>query len=273
VGEFGGPDQIAQAKGEIVEGLPSDGFAVLNGDDARTRGMAARTRAHVVLFGRGEHNDVRATDIVIGDDACATFVLHHQADSAPVSLALPGAHAVDNALAAAAVAVSVGVAFATVVDALNRALARSRWRMEITTTDHGVLVVNDAYNANPESVAAALSSVAGMPRGARLWAVLGEMLELGDQSDAAHRRVGALAATSGVDVLVVVGGEPVSPLADAAREAGLADAAILRVSDAAEAARLVAREVVPGDAVLIKASRAVGLEVVADALREAGEAS
>jgi UDP-N-acetylmuramoyl-tripeptide--D-alanyl-D-alanine ligase len=253
--------------------LPSDGFAVLNGDDVRTRAMAARTHAHVVLFGRGEHNDVRATDIVIGDDACPTFVLHHQAESASVSLALPGAHAIDNALAAAAVAVSLDVPFATIADALGHAVPRSRWRMEITTTDQGVLVVNDAYNANPESVAAALSSVAGMPRGARLWAVLGEMLELGDQSEAAHRRVGALVAASGVDVLVVVGAEPVSPLADAAREAGLDDAAVLRVPDAAEAARLVAREARPGDAVLIKASRGVGLEVVAEALHQAGAAS
>jgi UDP-N-acetylmuramoyl-tripeptide--D-alanyl-D-alanine ligase len=272
VGEFGGPDQIAQAKGEIVEALPSDGFAILNGDDARTRSMAARTVAHVVLFGRGDHNDVRASDVVVGDDACPQFVLHHQAESAVVRLALPGAHAVDNALAAAATAVSLGVPLGVVAQALSDAVPRSRWRMEITTTGRGILVVNDAYNANPESVAAALSSVARMPRGARLWAVLGEMLELGDQSDAAHRQVGRLAAASGVDVLVVVGGEAATPMVEAAREAGLADASIRRVVDAAEAARLVAQEARTGDAVLIKASRGVGLEVVADALHEAGEA-
>jgi UDP-N-acetylmuramoyl-tripeptide--D-alanyl-D-alanine ligase len=270
VGEFGGPDQIAQAKGEIVEALPSDGSAVLNGDDARTRAMAARTRAHVVLFGRGENNDVRATDIVVGDDACATFVLHHQADAAEVRLSLPGAHAVDNALAAVAIALSAGVPFPIVADALGRAVPRSRWRMEITTTGHGVVVVNDAYNANPESVAAALSSVAGMPRGARLWAVLGEMLELGDRSEAAHRRVGQQVASSGVDVLVVVGADAVAPLATAAHHAGLADSAIVRVANAAAAAELVARDAAPGDVVLIKASRGIGLEVVAEALHEAG---
>jgi UDP-N-acetylmuramoyl-tripeptide--D-alanyl-D-alanine ligase len=99
------------------------------------------------------------------------------------------------------------------------------------------------------------------------------MLELGDQSAAAHRRVGELVAASGVDVLVVVGADAVSPLADAAREAGFADSAIRRVSNAAEAAQLVAREVERGDAVLIKASRGVGLEIVADALHEAGTAA
>lgn len=266
IGEFGDADVIARAKGEIVEALPSDGFAVLNGDDDRTRAMSSRTRAHTMLFGEGAHNDVRAEGVVVGDDACATFELGYQGQSATVRLAFPGIHAVPNALAAATVALSVGLDLTAIAAALTSARPRSRWRMEIATNADRVTVINDAYNANPESVAAALSSAAGIPRGARLWVVLGEMLELGDGSEAAHRTVGYQAAHAGADMLMVVGTDAVEPIAQGALEAGLTSPQVMRVVNAQEAARVAAAHVVPGDVVLIKASRSIGLEVVAEAL-------
>jgi len=249
LGEFGSVDAIARAKGELVEALPSNGVAVLNADDPRVAAMAPRTTARVLTF--GARADVRAEDLTL-DAGRARFRLVTPAGSAPVALRLVGAHHVGNALAAAAVAGEMGGAPETVAAALSAAAPASRWRMEVTDRADGVTVVNDAYNANPDSMAAALRALAAVGGGRRTWAVLGPMRELGPESATAHEGVALLAKELGVDELVTVD----SPEYGAGRP----------VADAAQATALLAAELAPGDVVLVKASRAAGLDRVAAAL-------
>jgi len=251
LGEFGSVDAIARAKGELVEALPSNGVAVLNADDPRVAAMASRTTARVRTF--GARADVRAEDLTL-DAGRARFRLVTPAGSAPVALRLVGAHHVGNALAAAAVAAELGGAPETVAAALSAAAPASRWRMEVTDRADGVTVVNDAYNANPDSMAAALRALAAVGGGRRTWAVLGPMRELGAESATAHEGVALLAKELGVDELVTVD----SPEYGAGRP----------VADAAQATALLAAELAPGDVVLVKASRAAGLDRVAAALLE-----
>jgi len=251
LGEFGSVDAIARAKGELVEALPSNGVAVLNADDPRVAAMAPRTTARVLTF--GARGDVRAEDLTL-DAGRARFRLVTPAGSAPVALRLVGAHHVGNALAAAAVAGELGGTPEAVAATLSAAAPASRWRMEVTDRADGVTVVNDAYNANPDSMAAALRALAAVGGGRRTWAVLGPMRELGAESATAHEGVALLAKELGVDELVTVD----SPEYGAGRP----------VADAAQATALLAAELAPGDVVLVKASRAAGLDRVAAALLE-----
>ncbi len=246
LGEFGSVEAIARAKGELVEALPSDGVAVLNADDPRVAAMAARTDARVVMFGTGA--EVRAENLTL-DAGRARFRLVTPAGSAPVALRLVGAHHVGNALAAAAVAGELGGAPATVAAALSAAVPASRWRMAVTDRADGVTVVNDAYNANPDSMAAALRALAALGAGRRTWAVLGPMRELGPDTATAHADVAALAKELGIDELVTVD----SPDYGAGRP----------VADVAAATALLDAELAPGDVVLVKASRAAGLDRIA----------
>lgn len=254
VGEFGSVAAIAQAKGELVEALPADGVAVLNADDPLVSPMAARTAARVVTFGRGPA-DVRADDVRL-DGGRARFTLVTASGRAPVALRLVGEHHVGNALAAAAVALELGGTPEGVAAALSAAEPASRWRMEVTDRADGLTVVNDAYNSNPESMQAALSALAALGAGnRRTWAVLGRMAEQGDGTVAAHAEVAALARKLGIDRLVAV---------------GTADyPGARRTADVDEAVDLLRAEAGPGDVVLVKASRAAGLERVADGLLQA----
>jgi UDP-N-acetylmuramoyl-tripeptide--D-alanyl-D-alanine ligase len=252
LGEFGSPEAIAQAKGELVEALPADGVAVLNADDAAVAAMASRTAARVVPVGLGAGALVRAVDVT-SDAGRARFRLVTPAGEADVALRLVGAHHVGNALSAAAVAVELGATPAGVAESLSAAAPASRWRMEVADRADGVTVVNDAYNANPESMRAALVALADMGRDRRTWAVLGRMAELGDTAAAAHAEVAAAAAELGVGALVAVG------------EPGYGSTA-RHVTDPAAALALLRAELIPGDVVLVKASRAVGLDRVAAAL-------
>jgi UDP-N-acetylmuramoyl-tripeptide--D-alanyl-D-alanine ligase len=271
LGEFGSREAIAQAKGELVEALPAGeagGVAVLGADDPVVAAMASRTDARVVHAGRAPEAQVRAADVVLDDAGRATFRLVTPAGEAPVTLGLHGAHHVDNALAAAAVALEAGLDVATIAARLGTAAPRSRWRMELTERADGVRVLNDAYNANPESMRAALATLGAM--GGRHTAVLGVMAELGDDAAAAHTDIGREVARTGVDRLVVVGDDDaVARMHEAAAQAGV-DAQL--VPDAAAAAVAVAEGVGPGDVVLIKASRAAGLERVAETLVHGGGA-
>jgi UDP-N-acetylmuramoyl-tripeptide--D-alanyl-D-alanine ligase len=263
LGEFGSRAAIAQAKGELVEALPdaeAGGVAVLGADDPVVAAMASRTAARVVHAGRAPEAHVRAVDERLDDTGRATFRLVTAAGEADVRLALHGAHHVDNALAATAVALEAGLDLATVAERLGTAAPRSRWRMELTERPDGVRVLNDAYNANPESMRAALATLGSM--GGRHTAVLGPMAELGADADAEHAALGREVARTGVTRLVVVG-EAARPLYDAAAAAGI-DARL--VPDAAAAAELAAAGVAPGDVVLVKASRSAGLETVATTL-------
>jgi UDP-N-acetylmuramoyl-tripeptide--D-alanyl-D-alanine ligase len=182
LGEFGSADGIAVAKGELVEALPAEGTAVLNADDPRVIGMAPRTRARVVTTGVGGRDgstaDVRAEDVVLDEAGRAGFTLVTGGVRAAVRLQVVGAHQVANALSAAGAALAAGMTPEDVAAALSAAVPRSRWRMEVTRRDDGVTVVNDAYNANPESMRAALAALAGLPARRRV-AVLGAMAELG----------------------------------------------------------------------------------------------
>ncbi|MFG1806588.1 UDP-N-acetylmuramoyl-tripeptide--D-alanyl-D-alanine ligase [Streptomyces sp. NPDC049040] len=278
IGEFGGREQIAQAKGELVESLPdaaSGGIAVLNADDPLVLAMADRTKARVVLFGESEQAHVRATDITLNDRGQAVFRLRTPTGCADVTLRLYGEHHVSNALAAAAVASELGMPAEEIAIALSAAGSLSHWRMEVTERPDGVTVVNDAYNANPESMRAALRALAAMGRsaqaaGGRTWAVLGKMAELGGEALAEHDAVGRLVVRLNVSKLVAVGGTEAAWLQMGAYNEGSWGEESVHVSDAEAAIDLLRAEVRPGDVVLVKASRSVGLEAVALALTGGG---
>ncbi|SFO28676.1 UDP-N-acetylmuramoyl-tripeptide--D-alanyl-D-alanine ligase [Geodermatophilus obscurus] len=277
LGEFGSAEVIAQAKGELVEALPEAGTAVLNADDPRVAAMAGRTRARVVTTGRGGDADVRATGVTLDDGARARFTLVASGEEHPVVLQVVGEHQVANALSAAAAALAAGMSPAAVADALSEAEPRSRWRMEVTRRPDGVTVVNDAYNANPESMRAALAALAGLPAGRRV-AVLGGMAELGAGAVAEHERLGRDAVAAGVDLLVAVGPDAVGMVTGATAagarhgEGSGSDAGtrVESVPDRAAALDLLSEVLVPGDVVLVKASRSNGLEVLAADLLTAG---
>ncbi|RAJ65489.1 UDP-N-acetylmuramoyl-tripeptide--D-alanyl-D-alanine ligase [Streptomyces sp. Amel2xB2] len=278
IGEFGGREQIAVAKGELVEALPpagedgdeSGGVAVLNADDPLVRAMSERTRARVLLFGEAADAHVRAENVRLNEQGRPTFTLQTPTGCGDVTMRLYGEHHVSNALAAAAVAHELGMPAGDIATALSAAGSLSRWRMEVTERADGVTVVNDAYNANPESTRAALRALAAMGRGRRTWAVLGEMAELGDESLAEHDAVGRLAVRLNVSKLVAVGGQEAVWLDMGAKNEGSWGEESVHVSDAEAAVELLRSELRPGDVVLVKASRSVGLERVADALVEGG---
>ncbi|MEV6951413.1 UDP-N-acetylmuramoyl-tripeptide--D-alanyl-D-alanine ligase [Streptomyces sp. NPDC051183] len=276
IGEFGGREQIAQAKGELVEALPAEadgGIAVLNADDPLVRAMTARTKARTVLFGEAEDAEVRATEVRMTPSGQPSFTLRTPTGCSDVTLRLYGEHHVSNALAAAAVAHVLGMSVDEIATALSGAGTLSRWRMEVTERADGVTIVNDAYNANPESMRAALRALAAMggaarANGGRTWAVLGPMAELGDASLAEHDAVGRLAVRLNVSKLVAVGGREASWLQLGAYNEGSWGEESVLVSDAQAAVDLLRSELRPGDVVLVKASRSIGLERVALALLE-----
>ena len=267
VGMLGSLDAIAVAKGEILEGLADGGTAILNGDDPLVMSQSDRVaaRARVVTFGHGRDCDARAVDVRLDARGCGQFTLQWQDQAVPVALQLPGEHMIDNALAAAAVGLNAGLALDVVGSVLRSATARSPMRMELQETDHGVLVVNDAYNANPESVAAALRTVTSMAAGRRTWAVLGEMRELGSESALAHRDVGVLVAELGFAELLAVGDPAESIVAGAQSVRGWSGSA-RAVADPAAAATVLMSQWRAGDVILVKASRSIGLESIVQAL-------
>ncbi|MTE18645.1 UDP-N-acetylmuramoyl-tripeptide--D-alanyl-D-alanine ligase [Streptomyces sp. TRM43335] len=271
IGEFGGREQIAQAKGELVESLPpaeEGGIAVLNADDPLVRAMRARTDARIVFFGESEDADVRAENVRLTPKGQPAFTLHTPTGCGDVTMRLYGEHHVSNALAAAAVAHELGMPVDGIATALSEAGTLSRWRMEVTERSDGVTVVNDAYNANPESMRAALRALAAMGKGRRTWAVLGEMAELGEESLAEHDAVGRMAVRLNVSKLVAVGGREARWIDMGAKNEGSWGEESVHVSDAQAAIDLLRDDLRPGDVVLVKASRSAGLEKVALALVE-----
>jgi UDP-N-acetylmuramoyl-tripeptide--D-alanyl-D-alanine ligase len=265
IGEFGSREAIARAKGEIVEALPADGTAVLNADDPLVLAMADRTRADVVTFGVG--GDVRWRGVDLDDLGRPSFELGHDGRWQPVRLLEAGAHQVPNAAAAAALAAAAGIDWDEVVAALGTARSRSPWRMALHERGDGLVVVNDAYNANPASMAAALDALAAIGRRGdrRTVAVLGEMLELGESTGRDHVAVGEYAARLGIDVLVTVGDAAEEIAAGARRTPGWHGDAV-STAGRDQAAGWLRHNVVARDVVLVKASRGAALEHVADAL-------
>ena len=246
---FGTLDDVAQAKGELVEALPQHGLAILNADHEIVAAMDSRTQARVLTYGLAAGADVRAENILLDDALRASFDLLTPWGSTRVALGARGEHQVPNALAAAAAGGGMGVP----VEAIAAGLAGARLsglRMELTTTDGGVTVINDAYNANPTSMTAALTSLA-MLTARRRYAVLGTMAELGEEGPAAHRSIAEAARDLGVTVIAV--DEPA--YGDTAIHVAGVDGAVAALGDLSE-----------GDAVLVKGSRVAALERVAEAL-------
>jgi len=269
IGEFGSRDVVAKAKGELVEALSARGTAILNADDPLVRTMAARTPARIVTFGRAPEATVRAAEESLDDAGRSRFTLTTPEGSAPVRLRLHGAHAVANALAAAAAARCLGMPVADVAAALSDAEPASRWRMEVTERPDGVTVVNDAYNANPESVRSALDTVVHMARGGRAYAVLGGMAELGASTVSEHEKIGAYAARGGVAGLIAVG-ETAAAVLKGAEQVGTWTGEGVQVEDVGAAVAALGERLRPGDVVLIKGSRVAGLERVAQAVLSEG---
>ena len=267
--EFGSREAVAEAKGEIVESLPESGVAVLNADDALTSAMTARTTARTLTF--GEHGDVAWRGLELDDLGRPSFEIGYDGAWLPVRLTQTGAHQVANASAAAALAIAAGLPVDVVAERLSGATTASRWRMEVHERSDGLLVVNDAYNANPASMAAAIDALVaiGERRGRRTVAVLGEMLELGTTTAEAHREIGRVAARAGVDLLVTVGPVAGGIAEGAASVAGWTGTA-LSTAGRDEALAAVRENVAAADVVLVKASRGAALEHIADGLLDDG---
>lgn len=265
-GEFGGLDATVRAKSEMVtELLPTD-IAVLNADDPRVAGMNAVTRARVVFFGEYGDAVVRATD-VRASRAGTTFMLHlASGESGPVTFGVLGEHHVTNALAAATVAEVLGVPLDTIVTALESVRKAERWRMEVLGGRDGVTVINDAYNASPDSMTAALKTLAQIQEpGSRTIAVLGEMAELGALAGEEHDRIGLLAVRLNISQVVVVGAGARRMHISTINE-GSWDGESAYVDTADEAYELVRTIVRPGDTILVKSSNSAGLRFLGDRL-------
>ncbi|OHU94638.1 UDP-N-acetylmuramoyl-tripeptide--D-alanyl-D-alanine ligase [Mycobacterium talmoniae] len=271
LGEFGSREAIAATKAELPQAVPASGVVVLNADDAAVAAMAAQTAARVVRVSRAGPADVWAGPVTLDELARARFTLHAGDTAVDVALGVHGDHQVSNALCAAAVALECGASTEQLATALAGAGPVSAHRMQVSTRADGVTVIDDAYNANPDSVRAGLQALAviarqtGAPR--RSFAVLGEMAELGEDAIAEHDRIGRLAVRLDVSRLVVVGmGRSMSAMHHGAVMEGSWGSESTMVADADAALALLRAELRPGDVVLVKASNAAGLGRLADAL-------
>ncbi|HRV68173.1 MAG TPA: UDP-N-acetylmuramoyl-tripeptide--D-alanyl-D-alanine ligase [Marmoricola sp.] len=269
LGEFGSRANIALAKGEIVDSLGPQGVAILNADDPLVAAMASRCAGAVVTFGHHHEADLRLGPVDLDDLGRPQFSMTWGEETKEISMKLLGAHQALNAGAVAATALACGSSLQSCASALQSVTALSRWRMELAERADGLAVINDAYNANPESMAAAIETLTaiGGRCGRRTIAVLGEMLELGESSQQSHRKLGA--QTKGVDTVIAVG----------ANASGIIEGRVALTRDpehaiaveSVEAAIQWLRDNTGGsDVVLIKASRSIGLEAVADALLHQG---
>ncbi|MFD0164925.1 UDP-N-acetylmuramoyl-tripeptide--D-alanyl-D-alanine ligase [Streptomyces decoyicus] len=251
---LGSRETIARAKGELVQGLAPGGTAVLSADDPRVVAMRSLTDRPVLTFGRAEHADVRVRDVVLDRLARPSFTLRTAATSARVELPLVGTHQALNASAAAAAGLAAGVSLDGAAAALPT-VSLSQWRLELRDLVGGATLLDDSYNADPDSTRAALDTLAAIEGGRRI-AVLGEMLELGDGNEAEHRAIGEYAA-SRADVVVAVGARPIA--------AGAGERAVA-LADNAAAVEWLRGRLTAGDVVLVKASRGARLNEVAAAL-------
>ncbi|MFV8051075.1 UDP-N-acetylmuramoyl-tripeptide--D-alanyl-D-alanine ligase [Mycobacterium sp. 48b] len=285
LGEFGSREAIASTKSELPQAVPASGVVILNVDDTAVAAMADKTAARVVRVSRepGSEVDVWAGPVALDDLARPRFTLHADGGEVEVALAVHGDHQVGNALCAAAVALKCGAGLDQVAAALAGAGPVSRHRMQVGTRADGVTVINDAYNANPDSMRAGLKALAWMARRPpgdatgepagdlhgkrRSWAVLGEMAELGDDAITEHDAIGRFAVRLDVSRLIVVGtGRTMNAMHHGAVMEGSWGSESTMVDDADAALALLRAELQPGDVVLVKASNSVGLGALADAL-------
>ncbi|MGB3481759.1 MAG: UDP-N-acetylmuramoyl-tripeptide--D-alanyl-D-alanine ligase, partial [Mycobacterium sp.] len=273
LGEFGSRQAIADTKAELAQAVPASGVVVLNADDSAVAAMAGLTAARVVRVSRNSHADVWADEATLDAEARPAFSLHFSGGAVPVSLAVHGDHQVSNALCAAAVALECGATGEQVAAALAAAGPVSKHRMAVTTRADGVTVINDAYNANPDSMRAGLQALAWMARGERgasrrkSFAVLGEMAELGEDAISEHDLIGRLVVRLDVSRLIVVGtGRSMSAMLHGAVMEGSWGSEATQVADVSAALELLRSELAEGDVVLVKASNSAGLSALAQEL-------
>ncbi|MCI6574209.1 MAG: UDP-N-acetylmuramoyl-tripeptide--D-alanyl-D-alanine ligase [Actinomycetaceae bacterium] len=281
LGEFGGIDNVAKAKSELVLGARAGAPVILNGDDVRVAHMGEIAHGPVWYFstrgrmaGAGVEAAIYATDIRVDEADHAEFTLHTPAGEAPVRLALVGEHHVANALAAASAAHVLGIPLERIAQVLSTAGAASAHRMAVSTVA-GATVIDDSYNANPDSMRAGIRALTRLGRGRRMVAVLGKMNELGEHSTDEHRSLGCVVAESGVDVLVGIGDDgDVRALVDSAQSAAHSDGKELQtvtIADVDEARRIVPTLIVSGDVVLLKGSNSSSVWKIANALTALAE--
>lgn len=259
-------ENVAAAKAELIEALPSDGVAVLNRDDPRTYAMRTRTSAPFTTFGFSADSHVRAVDVMLQGEEGTRFVLLIGDKKKAVRLNVLGRHHVVNALAAAAVGAQLGLTIDEIVSGLEKA-ETDEMRMQMVPLGSGVRLVDDAYNASPLSTEAALKTLAELS-GERKVAVLGDMLELGKIAEEAHRRIGQQAHRFGMDLVAAVG-SMAEQVKEGAVEAGMDPKAVLTFADSQQCAHSVSEWSKPGDLILLKGSRGIRLERVSDALKHA----
>ncbi|MDQ1571213.1 MAG: UDP-N-acetylmuramoyl-tripeptide--D-alanyl-D-alanine ligase [Actinomycetota bacterium] len=264
-GEFGGIDAVQRAKAEMVEKLPATATAILNADDDRVAAMASETAAHVRWFGLSESADVRAEDVEASVDGTA-FTLVAGATRLPVRMRILGEHHVLNALAALSVANELGLDLATAIAAVEAVPRAERWRMELLRAPSGAVVINDAYNASPDSMAAALKTLAQIRTPTdRTVAVLGEMAELGEYANEEHDRIGRLVVRLNVQKLIVVG-HAARHIHNAAGLEGSWDGESVLVDTPEQAYDLLRDNLGAGDIVLVKSSKSANLRFLGDRL-------
>lgn len=262
-GEFGGIEETTRAKAEIVTGLPDNAVAVLNADDGRVSSMAALTRARVVWFGLEDTADFQADDLRATASG-TTFELRNGGVTRTVSLQILGEHHVMNALATIAVASELGIELDITIAALESVVRAERWRMEVLTRPDGAVIINDAYNASPDSMAAALKTLAQITTpGQRSIAILGEMTELGELANEEHDRIGRLVVRLNIQKLIVVG-HGARHIHNAAGLEGSWDGESVLVQTADEAYALLENDLGPDDVVLVKSSNSAGLRFLGD---------
>lgn len=261
IGEFGSRTGIAETKSEMVQGLHSDAIAILGTYDEFTPLMAAKTTASTLYFGEKSSCDVRAADVEIRE-GCAHFDLVTRAGREPVALRLIGRHQVSNALAAAAIASALGVAIDRIATGLSTADSASKWRME-TSEISSILLINDSYNANPESMTAALETLRhfAQERGGRSWAFIGRMHELGESSNQDHRKIIERAESLEIDQVIAVN----TPEYQTGSSGSATSVKHVSTFDEALA---ISTEITSGDVILVKGSRAEGLEKLSELIRE-----
>jgi UDP-N-acetylmuramoyl-tripeptide--D-alanyl-D-alanine ligase len=262
LGEFGSVELIAQTKSEMISSLRDSAVAILGNYDAFTPKMAELHKGRTVLFGEDSKCSIRATDIEFREGR-AHFDLVTPEGRSAVGLRIVGMHQVANALAVAAIATELGLTLDQIAGGLSTAESNARWRMEIVELPQ-LLLINDSYNASPEAMSAALSTLAlfAQERGGESWAFLGKMHELGESSQSDHAAIGTLAQELGIDHLICVGAPEF-----AATMSKNGPTSIHLCNDKAEALR-VAENLNQGDVLLVKASRSEKLEELADAISQ-----
>ena len=266
IGFFASADAIADAKAEILEGAGAETVLVANADDPLVMARAGRFAGRLITFGVGETADVRATDVKMrGLDGISARV-RTPAGAFALETPLTGFGNLSNILAATAVAVHFEVPLAAIAERAAN-LRPAHHRGELLRLPGGITLIDDSYNSSPSALKRSLEIVGAAHGSARKVAVLGEMLELGAHAETLHRECGRAAHHAGLDLLIAVGGAPAQALADEARRAGLRDAQVSVLPNRSAAIEEVLKRVRPGDLVLVKGSRGIGLDAVVDRLK------